>query len=641
MKRIWVFPFLACAVVFLAASSAPAKDKWINLRTKNFNIVSNGDEGDTRQLALKLEQFRVIISKLTNTSLVAPVPITVVVFKSDGSFKPFKPLYGGKPASLSGFFQRSEDENLIALDMNAGTEYPMAVIFHEYTHLFTAYTPIAWPLWLREGVAEFYSTFDVKKNEVTIGKPLTRHVLLLRENKFVPFETLFSVVHSSPVYNERDKKGVFYAESWALVHYLMYGNDHARQPQLLQFILSLGRGVDLERAFSEAFKTDFATMEKELRRYIGKDAYPGMIYTMDSTEGEKEISARPIPDAEVQYNLGNLLMRINRVEDAEAYFSQAIELDSKLAGPYEGRGLIAMRRNQYSEAKDHFKQAVALGSQNHLVHYYYAESLQRELMADRGSVSVLQHDLAQTMIDEFKTSIKLMPGFAPAYNLLAFVYLASGEKLNEGVETMKTALKLEPQNRRFALTLAQLQLRMQDYAAARKTLEPLLTEDDEPGVKAQAQSIISLIDSYSRRDTSASSFQPGQTTAAASTESKEPPRLRRRGDEATGQAEPSNDKQDRGFSDARPTMKLDGTEVMAATLAAIECGGGMVLVVKAGEKLLRFAVTDPNKLQFLTQDPKLNPKIGCGPINLAAFIHYKPISGGKFSGDAVAVEFRK
>lgn len=641
MKRLSLLSFVACAVVVLTASSVPAKDKWISLRTKNFNLVSNGDEGETRQLALKLEQFRAIISRLTSTSLIAPVPITVVVFKSDGSFKPFKPLYNGKPANLSGFFQRSEDENVIALDMNARAEHPMAVIFHEYTHLFTAYTPIAWPLWLKEGVAEVYSTFDVKKNEVSIGKPVTHHVLLLRENKFVPFETLFSVVHSSPVYNERDKQGVFYAESWALVHYLMYGNNGARQQQLIQFILALGRGANVERAFSEVFKTDFATMEKELRRYIGKDSYPGMIFTMDSTEGEKEISVRPISDAEVQFNLGNLLMRINRLEDAEPYFSQAIALDSKLAGPWEGRGFIAMRQNKYSEAKDHFKQAAALGSQNHLVHYYYAESIQRELMGDRGSVSVIQHDLAQTMIDELKTSIKLMPGFAPAYRLLAFVYLAAGEKLSEGVAAIKAALKLEPQNKRFALTLAQLQLRMQDYAAAKKTIGPLLTDDDEPTVKAQAQSMLHVIDSYARRDTSASSFQPGEPTDASATGSKEPPRLKRKGDEAGDPAESSTEKPGRVFSTANPTVKIEGTEVMAGTLAAIECGGGMVLAVKAGDKLLRFAVTDPNKLQFLTQDPKLNRQIGCGSINLAAFVHYKPISGGKFAGDAVAVEFRK
>ena len=180
-------------------------------------------------------------------------------------------------------------------------------------------------------------------------------------------------------YNERDKQGVFYAESWALCHYLMFGNNRARGPQLTQFLGLLGGGMNVERAFNEAFKTGFTEMEKELRRYVQNHSYPVMIYTLRSTESEKEVSVRALSEAEVQYNLGNLLMRINRLDDAEAYFSRAAALDAGLAGPYEGRGFIAMRRNKYDEAREQFQKAAALGSQNHLVHYYYAESIQREL----------------------------------------------------------------------------------------------------------------------------------------------------------------------------------------------------------------------------------------------------------------------
>ena len=635
MKCILRLVLVLCALA-LTASPVAAKDKWINLRTKNFNIASNADEGDTRQLALKLEQFRSVISKLTNTSTIAPVPITVVVFKSDGSFKPFKPLYKGKPSNLSGFFQQSEDENLIALDISANEEHPMALIFHEYTHLFTAYATSPWPLWLKEGLAEFYSTFDVKKTEVTIGKPLSRHVLLLRENKFVPFQTLFSVGHNSPVYNERDKQGIFYAESWALAHYLMFGNHHARQPQLVQFLLLLSRGENVERAFTEAFKIDFAGMEKELRRYIGNDSYPGMIYTLKSTEGDKEVSVRTMSDGEAQYHLGNLLMRINRLDDAETYFNQAAALDPGLAGPYEGRGFIAMRRNKFSEAKDHFRQAAALGSQNHLVHYYYAETIERDLKGERASISIISADLAKTMIDELKTSIKLMPGFAPAYDLLGFVYLVAGGDLSEGARLMKTAIELEPQNKRFALTLAELQLRMQDYAGAKKTLDPLLEGDDETGVKAQAQSIVNMIERYTR----------GAAAAEPPTESTGRPRLNRKADESIAREETDpGDKRGPAGSSGRPAIRLEGAQTIGGTLAAIECSGGsgMVLVLKTNDKLLRFNVSDAAKLQFFTQDPQFRPDVKCGPINLAAFIYYKPTTSGKphFAGEAVAVEFRK
>jgi hypothetical protein len=69
----------------------------------------------------------------------------------------------------------------------------------------------------------------------------------------------------------------------------------------------------------------------------------------------------------------------------------------------------------------------------------------------------------------------------------------------------------------------------------------------------------------------------------------------------------------------------------------------MSLVVKREGQIVRFNVSDPAALQFLSQDPDFSAKIGCGPINLGAFIHFKRSSGSKsdFIGDAVAVEFAK
>src|SRR5678815_5557383 len=92
--RNLVVPFLlALATTAFLSQPAVAKDKWINLTTKNFNIVSNADERDTRELAQKLEQFRFVFSQLFNIKAADTVPVTVMVFKSDSSFTPFKTLY--------------------------------------------------------------------------------------------------------------------------------------------------------------------------------------------------------------------------------------------------------------------------------------------------------------------------------------------------------------------------------------------------------------------------------------------------------------------------------------------------------------------------------------------------------------------
>ena len=88
--------------VLLNAAPAMAKDKWIQMTTKNLNIVSNANENDTRELALKIEQFHFIFTKLFGIGTEGFLPVTVIAFKNDSSFKPFKPLYNGKPANIAG-----------------------------------------------------------------------------------------------------------------------------------------------------------------------------------------------------------------------------------------------------------------------------------------------------------------------------------------------------------------------------------------------------------------------------------------------------------------------------------------------------------------------------------------------------------
>ena len=631
-NRLTALLFIAC--VLAIASPALAKDKWINLRTKNFNIVSNAGERDTRELALKLEQFRYVFSKIFSAQPVESVPITVMAFKNDGSFKPFKPLYEGKPISAAGYFQAGRDENIIALRIVGPSSRPLAIIYHEYIHLLTSRTPRDWPLWLREGIAEVYSSFDIDKNKVTLGAPISNHVFLLREKKFIPLRELFEVNHHSPAYNERDKKSIFYAQSWALAHYFMLGDKTVRQPQLVQFLKLLYAGQNAEKAFLEAFKADFATVEKALQRYVRNDTYTVVEFKLESTETEVEMSLQPLGEAEARFYLGNLLLRINRLDDAETYLKQAHALDPELAGPHEGLGFLAMRRNNYAEAGERFKQAAERGSRNHLAHYYYAESLQRQALENIRDV---KPETVETIIREAKEAIRLMPGFTPAYHLLGSFYLFKGEKLEEGAEILNKAIQMAPQEMRFRLTLAQIQIRLEDLAAAKKTLAPLLAAGVESSLKEPAESIMKMIDAYERPV--AETSRP--RTRDEDLESKEPasrPRLRRRNDagQTTGES-PSTDEEG-------PSLKFPDTNYASGVLAAIECeGGGMVLVVKTPDKLLRFAVTDVVNLSFYSKDPEMKLKIDCGPINLPVFIHFKPLPAGqsRMAGDAVAVEFKK
>ena len=639
--RRLVAPFLlAAALSALQAQPSLAKDKWINITTRNFNIVSNADERDTRELAQKLEQFRFVFSQLFNIKAAGTVPVTVMVFKSDGAFTPYKPLYNGKPQNIAGYFQQGRNENVIALNISGNELRPMAVIFHEYTHLLTSFSVREWPAWLSEGVAELYSTFDVKKNEVTLGIPVSSHVFLLRDNRIMPLSGLFSVDHKSPEYNEGKKQGIFYAESWALVHYLMFGDKSVRQPQLVKFVDMLMSGASADEAFREAMKTDFASMEKELRRYVGNDKYNGTIYTLATTQVETEMTVKALDEAEVQFYLGNLLFRTRRADEAEAYFKRAAELDPSLARPYEGLGFLAVERGRLGEAKEHFKKAIANGSKNHLAHYRYADALRHSGMEGSGGLgpSLGPQDV-DTIIEELKTSIKLMPTFAYSYELLGFVRMWSGENLEEGAEMLKRAAQLEPQNKQFRLSLAQIQMRLQDYTGAKKTLEPLLAAEDDSSVKTAAASMMNIIEDHNRPLVESSSRSDPLSSSTA--ESRETPRLIRRGEEKSESPAQDDGEATEGPT-GRPSVRIEGAEILGGVLAAIECGDGMTLVFKTRDKVLRFTVADVTTLQFYSQDPQFKGSIGCGPINLKAYVYFKPLPGQtRFAGNAVGVELAK
>src|SRR5205085_5665232 len=105
------------AIIFLIIAgqqTAQAKDTWISVRSQNFTLVGNASEKDIRQVATRLEQFREVFSRLFPAAkFETPVPTTVIVFKSMGSYKPFT------PGANAGYFQKGEDDNYITLTNDA------------------------------------------------------------------------------------------------------------------------------------------------------------------------------------------------------------------------------------------------------------------------------------------------------------------------------------------------------------------------------------------------------------------------------------------------------------------------------------------------------------------------------------------
>ncbi len=485
-----------CAGAVQPANVAMVQRQWAETRTAHFNVYSCGAPWEVNKLAARLEQFCEAYTLLAGTNVIASPPIVVLAFPDHESMKPFLPLYQGKPANLAAFFQRGDDENLIVLSLpDANPASPgLEVIFHEYTHLLLRGNDPVWPLWLKEGMAEVWSTFDTAGTHARIAKPIDHHLRLLAQQPLMPLAELFAVSHGSPQYNEKNRQGIFYAESWLLTDFLMAGDHPEYKAGFNQFMELLKQGQFPEPAFTNAMQTSLPTMENELRRYLKRGQFVPIGLKMQTNVATSvTVTSRPLAPVEVYFLLGNELLRIRRPDTAELYFTQAHDLAPDSPLPYEGLGLLAAERGEHDAALLNLKGAIQRGSTSFLVYYVYAREKYRLTADSQGRYAPLKIEAATELRGELQKSLALMPDFAPANELSGFFEMVQGNNLPLAEQYLRRAIELEPENSSYLFSLAQVQMRNHNFDAARLTLQPLLMPSVDPKLHAQADEMIQKI----------------------------------------------------------------------------------------------------------------------------------------------------
>ena len=261
MRRHLVVLFLMFTT--LAASGSSAPDRWTEIRSPHFVVLTNSNEKNGRHIVNQLEQMRSVFQRIFPTlASDDDAPMTVFALKDKKSFQSLEPAaYLAKgQLDLAGYFMQSSEGNYILLRLDAQGEHPFAIVYHEYTHYMLRKAEEWLPAWLDEGMAEFYQNTDIDGKEVRLGQPSAANLQLLRENRLIPLTTLLQIDHSSPYYHEEQKANIFYAESWALTHYLLIkdGRDKTHRLQDYGLLMMNGQGsiAAAESAFGDLTKLD-------------------------------------------------------------------------------------------------------------------------------------------------------------------------------------------------------------------------------------------------------------------------------------------------------------------------------------------------------------------------------------------------
>lgn len=485
--------FIFCLACYLAPW-AVSKDSWVEVRSPNFTVISNSGDKEARRIADQFEQFREVFhNSFPKLRLALGKPLIIFAVKNEDSLKLLLPGYWEQKghARPAGLYAPGEERHFVAVRTNTEGENPYEIVYHEYTHAIMDMNFRGLPVWLGEGLAEFYGNSQIHDKDVEIGKISPYHLQALQQNRLIPVETLLMADVHSPYYNEAHRVSVFYAESWAIVHYLMM-DPEARKRQLLANFLDAWNtsGNQLEAA-QQTFG-DLKKFSQAMEAYSRQQAfYVGKVHT--SVHGDpKSYSSRELPPAELAANRALFYIHTQRPGEAKVSIDEAIQADAKLPLAYEARGLLAYSQQDYGAAETAFSQAIELNSSSYCAYYFAAETRLRRGMPSQDEIPGMTASLEKAIV--------MNPQFAPAYAALASVYSVRPETYQKAFEAGRKSVELEPGNLTYAINFGYVLLNAGKTAEARILCGRIKNAAKTPADQAATESLAAAVESRANYD---------------------------------------------------------------------------------------------------------------------------------------------
>ncbi len=642
---------LAFAILLVSYRGAEAKDEWVQVRSRNFLLIGNASEKDIRRVGTRLEQFRETFRLLfANMNLTSSIPTNVIVFKNNSSYKNFKPKRadGRIDNEIAGFFQPGEDVNYITLSAEGEEGQTFSTIFHEYVHFIvnTNFGKSEVPAWFNEGLAEYYETFVIEADQkVKLGLLQNRHLPLLQQNKLIPLGSLFNTSNYQLLQTGGHSRSMFYAESWALVHYLI---QSGKSDGLGKFLTALLRDVPAEKAFQDAFQTNYAQMENDLDRYVRQNRYQYHEFTFkNKLIFDSDMRTLPLDDAASNAYLGDLLYHTNRAADAEPYLLAALKLQPDSSMANTTLGMVRLKQRKFNEAKASLEKAIAGDQKNHIAFFRYAFLLSREAHDEFGYVHRFEPDVAAKMRSSLRKAIAISPMFTESYELLAFVDIVNNEELDDAVKLMQTALKYQPGNQRYSLRIAEIYSHQNRLLEAGQLAERIAKTSDEPDVKSRADDLVRLIIQRKEMEEKNAEERRQYEAARASFEKGASlPERRIEGVKKPSDADLEKAKADAGLRSMNAALRVpaQGEQRVLGNIQKIDCKKRpLIFTVKTLSESFAVTSADFTSLSLNTFDAKMaNVDVGCD-ANISAFnalVTYHPSAAKPpYRGELVAIEF--
>ncbi len=398
---------------------------WHGQETPHFAIYTAEGENDGREILARLETARVFFEQTGLSARGGNPQLSILAI---GSTKDAE-VYRVNPSAYA-FYQRTREGDFVVMRDLGPEHYPIAV--HEYTHCVMEHAGLKLPLWLNEGLADFYSTVEARKAQVLLGSAPSGRIETLSSQRWMDWVTLTAVDHDSVYYHQADKMLLFYAQSWALVH--MLASDAQYEGGFAKFLSTVSGGATTDAAMTAVYHKSLEEIGQALRAYVGSKRM--CVHALNMDVRLTSLETQEVADAGKRAELALAEILASNPQLAQNAGRRLAELATRYTDdprPEESLGFQAMRSGMQKDAEEHFARAVERHSQNPEVWFRLAHlKLQSEGPTDEV-VDLLERVIAA---DSEHYAARLELGFAAAKK----------EKYELAVKSLEGISKVKPEH---------------------------------------------------------------------------------------------------------------------------------------------------------------------------------------------------
>jgi len=506
--------------------------------------------------------------------------VRIVAFRSESQYKLYR-----ISASAAAYYTQTRNRDYIVMQDISSELYPAAI--HEYTHLIIQHLGLKLPVWLNEGWADVYSSLKPKGNKALVGDLLPGRVQTLVNTKWLDLSVLATVDHNSPMYNERDKAGIFYAQSWILVHMLYLSPGYSAN--FTKFVVAVANGQDTAQAFQSVYGKGLKEVAADLDRYVKNNKFYGALFDVKlekSAEDPQVSEATPLESGLV---VADLLSLVHKPEEARQAYEQLAKDHPDQPEPEESLGYLAWQAGDQESARQHFSRAFAAGTKNAQMCYDYA-TLDR-----RGGKDV---------VPMLRRAVELKPDYPEARMFLG-LSLTDLRSYSDAIEQLRQIKNVSPEQApRYFSALAYSYWKTGDLDQARKNAEAAKKWAKTPGETDQADSILRALDAPHAETHAAPQAASTQPPAR---EANTPPLLARR-------SAPASEVHETAAAPKNPFVQPgDQMAHVEGVAQRLDCNGSAARFhILAGKTAMVFEIPDPDSV-LIKHSGEMQHDFACGP----------------------------